>query len=42
MYCEDIKITVESGLHTRYSAMLVNKASEISYKYKVKFYIKKK
>lgn len=41
MYCEDIKITVESGLHTRYSAMLVNKASEISYKYKVKFYIKK-
>lgn len=41
MYYQDIMIIAESGLHTRYSAMLVSKASEISYKYKVTFYVKK-
>lgn len=41
MYYQDIKIIADSGLHTRYSAMIVSKASEISYKYKLNLYIKK-
>lgn len=41
MYHQNIKITNEAGLHTRFSAMFVNKASEISSKRKVNLYIKK-
>ncbi|MGL5614877.1 MAG: sigma 54-interacting transcriptional regulator [Sarcina sp.] len=42
MYYQDLKIISTAGLHTRYSAMIVSKASEISYKYKVNLYIRKK
>lgn len=41
MYHQNIKITNEAGLHTRFSAMFVNKASEIISRYKVNLYIKK-
>lgn len=41
MYSRELIIKTPLGLHTRYSAMIVNKASEIESKYKVKLYIKK-
>lgn len=41
MYIQEITIRNQLGLHTRYSAMIVNKASEIQSKYKVNLYIKK-
>lgn len=41
MFIQEIKIRNQLGLHTRYSAMIVNKASEIQAKYKVNLYIKK-
>ncbi len=41
MYYQNIKITTPSGLHTRFSAMIVNKASEITSKYKINLYVKK-
>ena len=42
MYFQEITFKNLQGLHTRYSAMIVNKASEIQSKYKVTLYIKKK
>lgn len=42
MYFQEITFKNLHGLHTRYSAMIVNKASEIQSKYKVTLYIKKK
>lgn len=42
MYFQEITFKNRQGLHTRYSAMIVNKASEIQSKYKVTLYIKKK
>ena len=41
MYFQEITFKNLQGLHTRYSAMIVNKASEIQSKYKVTLYIKK-
>lgn len=41
MFIQEIKIRNQLGLHTRYSAMIVNKTSEIQSKYKVNLYIKK-
>ena len=42
MFFQEITFKNRQGLHTRYSAMIVNKASEIQSKYKVTLYIKKK
>lgn len=42
MYSKEIFIKDSNGLHTRVSAMLVNKASLIKSKYKVNLYIQKK
>lgn len=41
MYFQEIVLKNHQGIHTRYSAMLVNKASEIQSKYKVTLYLKK-
>ncbi|MGL4762424.1 MAG: sigma 54-interacting transcriptional regulator [Sarcina sp.] len=41
MYNQSIKIKISSGIHTRFSAMIVNKAAEIKSKYKLNIYIKK-
>lgn len=41
MYYRELKIKNSLGIHTRFSAMIVNKASEIQNKYKVNLYIKK-
>ncbi|SHE47881.1 sigma 54-interacting transcriptional regulator [Clostridium fallax] len=41
MYSKEIYIKDTNGLHTRFSAMLVNKASNIKSKYNINLYIKK-
>ncbi|MGL4656753.1 MAG: sigma 54-interacting transcriptional regulator [Sarcina sp.] len=41
MYHQSLKIKVHSGIHTRFSAMIVNKAAEIKAKYKLNIYIRK-
>ncbi|MPQ43756.1 sigma 54-interacting transcriptional regulator [Clostridium tarantellae] len=42
MFYQEITIKNPLGIHTRFSAMIINKASEISYKYKLNLYIRKK
>ncbi|WP_297519895.1 sigma 54-interacting transcriptional regulator [uncultured Clostridium sp.] len=41
MYNQSLKIKVPSGIHTRFAAMIVNKAAEIKSKYKLNIFIKK-
>ncbi|MGL4452902.1 MAG: sigma 54-interacting transcriptional regulator [Sarcina sp.] len=41
MYHQSIKIKVPSGIHTRFSAMIVTKTAEIQAKYKLNIYIRK-
>lgn len=41
MYHESIIISVSSGIHTRFAAMIVSKASDIKSKYDINIYIKK-
>lgn len=41
MYSKEIYIKNPSGLHTRFTAMIVNKASQIKSKYNVNLYVKK-
>ena len=41
MYHQSIKVKVPSGIHTRFSAMIVNKATEIKSKYKLNIYVRK-
>lgn len=41
MYQQSIKISVPSGIHTRFAAMIVSKATDIKSKYDLNLYIKK-
>ncbi|MGL4991802.1 MAG: sigma 54-interacting transcriptional regulator [Sarcina sp.] len=41
MYKQSIKISIASGIHTRFAAMIVSKAADIKAKYDITIYIKK-